>query len=69
MFKVDLQLPTGPSFAGTDRHEGWKFLAVVAAVAETVVAKASETEAVVQRQRKQRECLHGEYVGGVCVCN
>ena len=31
---------------------------------ETVVARALETEAVVQRQRKQRECLHGGYVGG-----
>ena len=30
---------------------------------ETVVVKASETEAVVRRWRKQRECLHGGYVG------
>ena len=39
-------------------------MAVVPAVAETVAVKASETEAVVRRWRKQRECLHGKYVGG-----
>ncbi len=33
-------------------------------MAETVVAKASETEAVVQRRRKKRGCLHGGYIGG-----
>jgi hypothetical protein len=32
-------------------------------MAETVVAKALETEAVVWRQRKERECLRGGYVG------
>ena len=39
-------------------------MAVVAAVAETVAAKASETEAVVQQWQKQRECLYGGYIGG-----
>ena len=34
-------------------------MAVVAAVAETVAAKASETEAGVRRRWKQRECLRG----------
>ncbi len=42
-----------PSFAGANRPAGWNFLAAVAAVAETVAAKASETEAGVRRQRKQ----------------
>ena len=37
---------------------------MVAAEAETVAAKASETEAVVWRRQKQRECLYGGYVGG-----
>ena len=31
---------------------------------ETGAAKVSETEAVVWWQRKQRECLCGEYIGG-----
>ncbi len=38
-------------------------MAVVAAVAETVATKASETEVVVRWRRKQRECLRGRYVG------
>ena len=29
-----------------------------------MAAKASKTEAVVRRRRKQRECLHGGYVSG-----
>ena len=33
-------------------------------MAEMVAAKASETEAVVRRQQKQKECLPGGYVGG-----
>ena len=33
-------------------------------MAETVAVKALETEAVVRRWQKQRECLHGGYVGG-----
>jgi hypothetical protein len=31
---------------------------------ETVAVKASETEAVVGQRKKQRESLHGGYVGG-----
>ena len=69
MSKIDLSLPTdltmvsAATFAGTDRPAGWQFLAVVAAVAETVSVKASETEAVVRQRRKQRECLCSRYVG------
>ncbi len=33
-------------------------------MAETVAAKAPETEAVVRWRQKQRECLCGGYVGG-----
>ena len=33
-------------------------------MAETVSAKALETEAVVRQRQKQRECLHSRYVGG-----
>ena len=70
MSKIDLLLPTdltmvsAATFIGTDRPAGWQFSAVVAAMAETVSAKASETEAVVQRRWKQRECLGSRYVGG-----
>ena len=69
MSKIDLLLPTdltmvtAATFAGADRPAGWKFLAVVAAMAETVSAKASETEAVVRQRQKQRECLRSGYLG------
>ena len=67
--KTDLLLPTdstmvsAATFAGAYRPAGWRFLVVVAAVAETVSAKALETEAVVWWQRKQRECLRSGYIG------
>ena len=70
MSKIDLSLPTdltmvsAATFAGANQPAGWQFLAVVAVVAETVSAKALETEAVVQRRWKQRECLGSRYVGG-----
>ena len=69
MSKINLSLPTdltmvfAASFAGADQPAGWQFLAVVAAVVEIVSAKASETEAVVRWQQKQRECLCSGYVG------
>ena len=37
---------------------------MVGVVAETVAAKALETEAVVRRRRKERDCLRSRYVGG-----
>ncbi len=70
MSKINLSLPTdltmvsAATFTGADQPPGCQFLAVVAAVVETVSAKASETEAVVRWRRKQRECLRNGYVGG-----
>ena len=48
LLPTDLTMVSAATFAGADGPAGWHFLAVVAAVAETVSAKASETEAVVQ---------------------